>query len=394
MMSYSLATLWYERQRYLPGVLAVAFSCLLIALQCGLLLGLFSITSLPIDNTTADLWVGHPEVPSVDLGRPIPASWQSYLAVPEVERCEIYMQGFAYWDKPTGGVELCMVIGSRMDKDALGAVGFLTPEMRAQLSEPGAIILDESEFSRLGVTKIGDYAEVTGKRVRIVNTTRGIKSLAGPYIFCNVETARGLLRLSEDQTMFILARCRSKADAAVVAKRLEEYRSSPPTSISTLPGSAANHEGGLPPKMSAFTSEAFSLRSRIHWLTKTKAGIALGCAAALGLLVGAVVTSQTLYAATAASLKEYAVLRAMGIPRWRMAATVLAQSFWVGVAGVALALPTVYALARIGDELGTKVLLPWELLALAVSVTMVMAMLSGLAALRSLRLIEPVALLR
>ena len=38
----------------------------------------------------------------------------------------------------------------------------------------------------------------------------------------------------------------------------------------------------------------FSLRSRMHWLTKTKAGIALGYAALLGLLVGAVVTSQTL----------------------------------------------------------------------------------------------------
>src|SRR5947209_13662851 len=103
-MSYALSTLWYERQRYLPAVLAVAFSCLLIALQCGLLLGLFSVTSLPIDNTDADIWVGHPEVPSVDLGRPIPAAWQSLLAaMPEVERSEIYLQGFAYWDKPTGG---------------------------------------------------------------------------------------------------------------------------------------------------------------------------------------------------------------------------------------------------------------------------------------------------
>src|SRR6516164_6446498 len=54
MESYSLATLWHERQRYLPGVLAVAFSALLIALQCGLLLGLFAITSIPIDHTAAD----------------------------------------------------------------------------------------------------------------------------------------------------------------------------------------------------------------------------------------------------------------------------------------------------------------------------------------------------
>jgi putative ABC transport system permease protein len=77
-----------------------------------------------------------------------------------------------------------------------------------------------------------------------------------------------------------------------------------------------------------------------------------------------------------------------------MALTVLAQSFWIGVAGVVLALPTVFVLAHFGDELGARVLLPLPLLAGTVAVTMVMALISGLAALRSLRLIEPVALLR
>src|SRR5438132_14006429 len=101
-MSYSLQTLWFERQRFLPGVLAVAFSALLIALQCGLLLGLFSITSLPIDETRADVWVGHPEVQSVDLGRPIPVSSQTYLNMPEVVQSEVFTEGFAYWDRPTG----------------------------------------------------------------------------------------------------------------------------------------------------------------------------------------------------------------------------------------------------------------------------------------------------
>src|SRR5260370_32614231 len=115
-MSYSLATLWHERQRYLPGVLAVGFSALLIALQCGLLLGLFSITSIPVDHTRAQLWVGAPQVLSVDLGRPIPESYQSRIAgQPEVEATEIYIQGFAYWSKPNGATELCMVIGARLD---------------------------------------------------------------------------------------------------------------------------------------------------------------------------------------------------------------------------------------------------------------------------------------
>ena len=103
-MSYSLATLWHERQRYLPGVLAAGFSALLIALQCGLLFGLFSITSIPIDHSSADLWVGNPEVLSVDLGRCIPEEWLTRLSrQPEIEDAEPYVQSFAYWAKPGGG---------------------------------------------------------------------------------------------------------------------------------------------------------------------------------------------------------------------------------------------------------------------------------------------------
>jgi putative ABC transport system permease protein len=77
-----------------------------------------------------------------------------------------------------------------------------------------------------------------------------------------------------------------------------------------------------------------------------------------------------------------------------MAMAVLSQSFWVGVAGVALALPTVFALGQMANQLGAKVLLPWELLAFSVGITLFMAMISGLTALRSLRQIEPVTLLR
>ena len=371
-MSYALATLWHERQRFLPGVLAVAFSALLIVVQCGLLLGLFAVTSIPIDHSGADVWVGAPEVLSVDLGRPIPESYLLRVAgQPEVERTEIFLQGFMYWSKPNGGSELCIVIGSALGADALGALRELTPELQFRLTEPGAVVVDEGELGRLGITGVGDVAEVTNQRVRVVGLVRGLRSLSGPYVFCSVRTARSLLRLSQEQATYVLARCRRAADARDVVGRLRPY-----------------------PTMTAFTSEEFSLRSRLHWLTKTKAGVALGCAAALGLLVGAVVTSQTLYAATAASLRELAVLRALGIPRWRMAGQVMAQALWVGLAGVALAGPGIAGLASGAGALGVPLLLPAWLLAGAGAVTLAMALVSGLAALRSLRLVEPALLLR
>ena len=46
------------------------------------------------------------------------------------------------------------------------------------------------------------------------------------------------------------------------------------------------------------------------------------------------------------------MLRALGIPRWRMAMMVMAQSFWVGVIGVGLSLPAVYGLALPGRPPG------------------------------------------
>jgi putative ABC transport system permease protein len=372
-MSYSLTTLWHERQRYLPGVLAVGFSAILIVLQCGLLFGLFSITSMPIDRNKADVWMGAPGVLSVDLGRPIREGYLGRMAAqPEIERCEVYLQGFAYWSKRDGSTELCMVIGSRLGEDSLGAVDRLTPEHRALLTEPGTIVVDESDKGRLGIEKIGDTAEVSNVRVRVVGFTRGLKSLAGPYVFCSVNTSRPLLRLLPDQVTFVLGKCRNPADAPKVARRLRDSYNN----------------------ISAYQAADFSWRSQVHWLTKTKAGIALGYAAALGLLVGAVVTSQTLYAATVASLREYAVLRALGIPAWRLAGMVMTQAFWVGVIGIVLALPVVYLLAEVADRLHVQVLLRANLLGGAAVITLVMALGAGLLALRSLRQVEPATLLR
>jgi putative ABC transport system permease protein len=261
-------------------------------------------------------------------------------------------------------VKLMASLRSKLPAGATGG----TAQLEVEPDTTVAGVLD-----RLGIAGIGEAVEISNQRVRVVGLTHGVKSLSGPYVFCSLTTARPLLpRLQRGQATYVLARCRNAADAPAVVQRLREHYSS----------------------LSAFTSAEFSLRSRLHWLIKTKAGIAMGCAAVLGLLVGAVVTSQTLYAATAASLKEYAVLRALGIPRWRMVATVLAQSFWVGLIGLALTVPIVLVLVEVAGFLEAKVLLPGWLMGVAAAVTMFMALISGLAALRSLRGVDPATLLR
>jgi putative ABC transport system permease protein len=372
-MGYSLTILWHDRQRYLPAMLAVTFSALLVALQFGLLLGTFSMVSIPIDHTRADVWVGQPQASSVDMSLSIPERWRDRMdRLPDIVQTEPYIQSFLSWCKPQGGTEHVIVIGSRLHDGALGAVTALTPSLRRKLVEPGAVVVDEADLGRLGLTTaIGERAEVNGFRVRVVGVVRGLKGLGGPYLFCSLETARRLVRMAPDEVTYLLARCRNPQDAARVVTCLRQFTN-----------------------MSAFTSEEFSFRSRWHWLVMSGGGIALGCAALLGLLVGAVVTSQTLYAATAASFREYAVLRALGVPQWRLAGTVLAQACWLGVAGILLALPVVYGLSQGAGYLGARVFLPPWVLASSAGLTLLTALFAGLTALRSLRHLQLAALLR
>src|SRR5262249_61529855 len=132
-----------------------------------------------------------------------------------------------------------------------------------------------------------------------------------PYVFCSIRTARMLVPALPDQAMYLLARCPDAAAARSAVERLNQY-----------------------PSLSAFTSEQFSRRTRLHWLIQTNAGITAGFTAALGLLVGGGVTSPAPYAATPASMREDAVPPAPRLPPLRLGRMVLGPSFSVGLAGL------------------------------------------------------------
>jgi putative ABC transport system permease protein len=346
----------------------------LITVQAGLVLGLISMMSLPVDRAAADIWVGYPGVRSVDLGRPIPERWVVRLdSHPEVERVEPTILGFALWTRrgrtPSSSVsEVCTIVGTRLDRNSLAAVDGVRgdPELLARLSVLGSVAVDRSECGRLGLYSIGETAEIMGRRVEVVGFVHGYKSLGGPYVFCSLDTARMILTYRNDEVTYLVAKTKDPDAAVRVAERMAPYS-----------------------QLISLTAPEFSTRSRMHWLLTTKAGIAVGFTALLGLLVGAVVTSQTLYAATAASHREFATLRAMGIPKWRLKASVLVQSFWVGLFGIVVAAPITLILAEVANTMGTSVRLHPLIVASASGITMIMALASGLAALRSFQKIDP-----
>jgi putative ABC transport system permease protein len=376
---YALLMLWREMLRFLPAVLGVGFSILLIILQFGVLMGTISFASVMIDRSRADLFIASRDVPSIDLGYPIPYDWVCRLMLdPEITAIEPYLFSFEYFHKPAGGALVCVVIGTRMEKDSIGAVVGLTPELRDRLTEPMTIVIDEAERGRLGLTRgVGERAEISGQRVRVVGLLRGYKSLGGPFLFCSIQTARAVQSMSRGPTStnkvsYLVAKVREPERAAETAARLhKEY-----------------------PGMEVFTRDQFARRTQNYWLRETKAGLALIFTSSLGFLVGLVVTTQTLYAATVASMREYALLRAVGIPRYRIGTLIMAQAGAVGLVGTALGLPLSLALSVLIDNIGGKVLLPAYLLGGSIVATLALVVFSGFLALWSLKEIDPINLLR
>lgn len=371
-MSFALRTLWYERRRFLPAVFAIAFSGMLMALQVGLLFGLIGVVAVPIENSAADVWVMHTQTPACDLARPIPRYWiERVWSQPEVVTADDYAQGFTYWKTPSGHTELILVVGCNLEPGSLGPVARLTADHRVALSEPGTVLLDRRDRKRLQIDAVGEEGEVSSTRVRVIGFVEGMGSISGPYVITSLASARRLLRLREDQTTYLLAKCKSRDDAIRLVNRLQNY-----------------------PKMTAHLADDFAQKSKVFWIRKTRAGIALGFAAVLGVGVGATVTSQTLYAAIIASLRELAVLQALGIPRLRLVQFVLNESMLVGILGLIIAAPLTFGFAALAATQGAKVILPAWLLAGASGITLLVALLSGIYALRSLSQVEPTNLLR
>src|SRR5262249_49790798 len=171
-------------------------------------------------------------------------------------QAEVYLQQRSHWIRPDGGWELCLVIGSRLEEKALGAVRQLTPDLRLLLAEQGAVVVDESDLDRLGLPGPGGICEMHRRPAKGGGLVHGFGGLSGAYVFCSLETAQELLRLEPGQVTYILARRRDPSDASAVVGRLR-----------------ASY-----PQLSVFTAEDLSLRSRLYWLTKTKGGLAMGYA--------------------------------------------------------------------------------------------------------------------
>ncbi len=375
-MSVSLAraSLVYDWRRYLAAVLAVTFAGLLVLVQLALLLGLFESVSVAIDKSQADLWIGFRNTKSVDLGRAVVfGSDSSALIHPQVKLVEPMSNAFADLRRADGVAVSVYVNAIDPQPDGIAFARMLSAKQRASLEEPDAVLIDVADQEKLAATT-GSLVEINGKRVKISGMVEGIRGVGGVNVITSHATSRRLVPELAGPTTYFLLKLAPGSDAKKVAADLADPSASP--------------------KYSVWTAKAFSIQSQTFWLLESGAGIGSGFASLLALIVGVVITSQTLSAAILASLKEYAALRALGVAHGALRRVVLEQAFWVGMVGLTITGVLTLGIAWLGDIFRIAMAFPWWLVLTVAVIVLLIAVVSGAVALRPLFKAQPADLLR
>jgi putative ABC transport system permease protein len=375
-MSLARATLRHEWRRFLPGVLSVAFAGVLMLVQLGLLLGMFGTVTVLVDDSDANLWVTSPETQSFDQSRDIPVSLTALLRLhPAVQRTETLLIHDADWrsgDDTRVAVEL---VGLQPHADALACPQPMRAALCAKLAEPDAVVVDEAEADKLHAAP-GRLAEVNGHRVRVVGLSQGLRSIGNTYVFASWQTARELTETTlngDDVATFLLAR--------TAAPKPEPVRDD----LQALLHRSAYR---------VWTAQEFSQHSQSWWLLESGVGAGFLFSSLLGLVIGTVITSQTLRGVILASLREYATFRAIGVPAARLGAVVLEQSLWIGAIGGLVTLVVSGLAVVLAQVFYVPLVLTWWAVLTAVLIGLLTAAISGLMALRELYRLQPAELLR
>lgn len=375
-VSLARSSLIHEWRRYMAAVLAVSFAGLLLVIQMALLLGLFGSVSVIIEQSKAALWIGYRNTQSVDLGRDLPPgsdlqAWQH----PAVTSVEAFHLGFGDWRSDDGTVTAATInaIDTRPTGLALGRL--LTEEDRKRLDEPDAVIIDRADQKKLGA-QLGTAAEINGKRVRVVGLVDGIRAIGGVNVLASFNTARRIDPgfITGNETTYYLLAIKPDANPSTVAKELNDRHPFK--------------------RYSVWRAKDFSVQSQIYWLLESGAGTGAGVATLLGLIVGIVITSQTLAASILASIKEFASLRALGVSQPSLRRIVLEQAFWIGLVGLALTAILTIAAAWLGHVAAIAMKFPWWLIGGSGGIILAIALGSGWYALSTLYKADPATLLR
>jgi putative ABC transport system permease protein len=308
MWNLARKLLLHDRLRFVVAIAGVSVSVMLVLVQVGLYFGFMETASSIIDHGSADIWVGKKGNDAFEFATPFDErAYYKVASVPGVERADRVLINFAQFKLDTGGDLGVQIVGvdTPPGKQPLLAPWHVIDGDARRLAEPGAIVIDRTEYPKLHIDRTGHVTEINGVRAEVVAMTSGIRSFTtSPIVFTDIKTARSYMPgLGDEAVTYVLVKCAPGADVAAVRARIEAL-----------------------PHLAAYTQTQMSDRTQSYWSSRTGVGAGFFTTAVLGVIVGFVVVGQILYSGTLQYIREYGTLKAMGARNGAVVQVILAQA--------------------------------------------------------------------
>ena len=377
MWNLARKLLLHDRLRFAVAIAGVSVSVMLVLVQVGLYFGFMDTASSLIDASKADIWVGKKSNESFEFATPFDErTFYKVQSVPGVERAERLLMSFAQFKIADGGDLGVQIVGveTSPSRHPLLAPWNVVAGDPNRLAEPGAIVIDRSEYKKLKIDRVGHRTEIAGVRAEVVAMTSGIRSFTtSPIVFTDLRTARSYLPQlgAGEPVTYVLVKVKDGVSVDEVKARIDAL-----------------------PHLAAYTRSEMSQRTRSYWSSRTGVGASFFTTAVLGIIVGLVVVGQILYSGTLQYIREYGTLKAMGARNSAVVKVILSQAMISAALGFAVGAPLAMGMRAAMKGANLTVALSPQLYAATLALTVVMCAFAALLSIVKVLRLDPASVFK
>ncbi|MFN3229126.1 MAG: ABC transporter permease [Asticcacaulis sp.] len=385
-MSLALATLIYEWQRFIAAVISLAMVGLLVLGVTGLFAGVLQSYTATIERSPADFLV---ESVVGESGRaPKRRDANRLYSYDSLADSQELFQTQSRWEnvlprstetnatEPSASRKSAFVnilVINPYEGDLSVPRDFTSRELDI-LREPKVVMVDRSALNALGVKKVGDLARINRQTVRLGGILTNYANPLSPNVFMSRQTASLLgLKQSREEVGDFAVRIDPGKELDAAQSELNDVGSS--VFVARRPAEIA-------------------ARLQKELLGENIIGTILRGLMIFSAVIGVMVTWQTMRGAILASIREFASMRALGVPMAKLRWVIVELGFWVGVAGVLFTGVFASVAAWLGNSIGVPVVYPPVYVATVAVLLILVAVGAGVLSIGTLNKGQPMDLLK
>jgi len=372
MFKLALRFILFDKPKTFGAFMGTVMSVFLIGQQSGIFMFIVDSMSALVRNNQSYVWVVDDRSTNVNALAPIDKrigyELRSVSGVKNVYPLVISGGAAKFANGTTAGIT---IVGSQAPGFVGGPWNMYLGKKEDMIND-GALITDYYDKNALGQVKFGDYFEVNGKQVYDAAETKGVRSFGGIYSFSTIERARYLTNMSTD-----------KSSAFLVELRDPDIKDSVISRINKKFFGVRAWDGG-----------ELTYQTILTVLKTSGIALSFGTIILFALLIGFVIIGLTLYSAVIDRIKDYGTLKAIGATNGFIRKLILTQALIIGVCGYIVG-TLITEIFRIGvATTGTIIVFPIVVRISIMFITIIIALLGSMFAIRRITGLEPAQVFR